>query len=141
VGEVLFALLFVGWFLDKGWKFQQSVIWKPIANVKTKRDIPIEKRLAHYSRKEIVDIFKKHKLSQRSLNKFLLSKKMHSVATTHVISYQELVEGLGENHVALNEVGIYAYVYLYACEEYTANHVFFFLHLVYFRFLFASNFD
>jgi hypothetical protein len=112
VGEVLFALLFVGWFLDKGWKFQQSVIWKPIANVKTNRNIPTEKRHAHYSRKEVVQIYKKHKLSQRSLNKFLLSKKMQSVATTHVISYQELVEGLGENHVTLNEVEAYMRTYI-----------------------------
>jgi len=113
--EILTTLLFIGWFLGQGQKFKRNAVWKPLANVRTSRPLPDEDRHGYYSRKEIVDIYAKYKLSQRSCNKFLISKGMQSVASTSVVSYNELLAALDGKGVRFNKISIAQSTFLETC--------------------------
>lgn len=94
--EIFFTLLFIGWFLVKGMHFKKKTFWKSLANVKTSRLLVDGQRRSYYSRKEIVEIYKRYKLPQKECNKFLFSKEMQSVHSTSVVSYDELKFALEE---------------------------------------------
>jgi hypothetical protein len=113
--EVLVTVLFIGWFLNEGQKFKQNAVWKPLANVRTKRSLPDDQRHGYYSRKEVVDVFKTYKLSQRSCNKFLISKGMQSATATGVVSYNELLVALDGRGIKLNKVSIAQSTFLESC--------------------------
>lgn len=92
--EIIFTLLFISWFLVKGMHFKKKTYWKSLANVKTSRLLVDGQRRAYYSRKEIVEIYKRYKLPQRECNKLLISKDMQLVSSCNVISYDELKQSL-----------------------------------------------
>jgi hypothetical protein len=102
--EIVVTLLFIVWFFEKGRTFKKNSSWKWIANVRTKRVLVDSERKSHYSRKEILEIYKKYKLSQRECNKFLISKKMDSVTSSAVVSYEELRAALVGKPIPLNLV-------------------------------------
>lgn len=98
------SLVFIGWFLNKGMDFKKNSSWKSLANVRTKRVLVDTERRSYYSRKEIVDIYKKYKLPQRSCNKFLMAHGMQSTTSTKVVSFDELSAALKDTPIPLNQV-------------------------------------
>lgn len=104
--EVLITLAFIAWFLSKGEEFKRNTVWKSLANVKTSRQLPAEDRHGYYSRKEVMEIFTKYKLSQRACNKFLTSKGMDMATSSNLVSYNELLDALDGKVTLLNTVSI-----------------------------------
>jgi hypothetical protein len=107
-------MAFIAWFIAKGLEFQKSVVWKPLANVKTlgreEGELNSEdKNLMFYSRLEVVEVFETRKIPKKELTKFLISKKMQSESSSAVISHKELLDGLAthsasNSNTELNEV-------------------------------------
>jgi hypothetical protein len=109
------VLAFIIWFINKGMEFRKSTIWTPLANVNswskttslpTTSSPPTKDANKFFSRKEVVEIFIKNKLPQKSLYQFLVAKNMHAVLCTDVVPYGELTDYLAEFQVTLNQVKI-----------------------------------
>lgn len=128
--EMCFAFAFFVWFIKTDGEFKRSCVWKPLATVKSSSSNEIddgemngedsnskaeqqEKNIAtekgnkqdmHFTRQQVIEIYKENGLPYRDCHLFLVSKGMSDKNSSTAISYDDIMTALKGKHVTLGMV-------------------------------------